>query len=95
MATLIFEILDEPSASLDPVSEHEIFKRTSDLTRDKISIFISHRLNNLSKISSRLLVLKEGELIEQGFHEELINLGGYYNFLYNLQNTAAIEPNRV
>ncbi|MBU5438428.1 ABC transporter ATP-binding protein/permease [Tissierella sp. MSJ-40] len=80
-------ILDEPSASLDPVSEHEIFQKTSDLTKDKISIFISHRLYNLRKISSKVLVLKEGKLIEQGTHEELMDLNGHYKYLYNLQNT--------
>ncbi|MBU5425879.1 ABC transporter ATP-binding protein/permease [Tissierella pigra] len=79
-------ILDEPSASLDPVSEHEIFKRTSDLTKDKISIFISHRLYNLRKISSKVLVLKEGKLIEEGTHEELMNLNKHYRYLYDLQN---------
>ncbi|WMM25773.1 ABC transporter ATP-binding protein [Tissierella sp. MB52-C2] len=80
-------ILDEPSASLDPVSEHEIFRRTSDLAKDKISIFISHRLYNLRKISSRILVLKEGKLIEEGTHEELMNLNKHYRYLYDLQNT--------
>lgn len=80
-------ILDEPSASLDPISEHEIFRRTSDLTRDKISIFISHRLYNLRKISSKVLVLKEGKLIEQGTHEELMSLNKHYRYLYDLQNT--------
>lgn len=80
-------ILDEPSASLDPVSEHEIFRRTSELTKDKISIFISHRLYNLRKISSRVLVLKEGKLIEQGTHRELMKLNKHYRYLYDLQNT--------
>lgn len=79
-------ILDEPSSSLDPISEHEIFQRTSELTKDKISIFISHRLYNLRKISSRIFLLKEGELVEEGTHEELIELNGYYRYLYDLQN---------
>lgn len=86
-------ILDEPSASLDPVSEDEVFRRTSELTKDKISIFISHRLYNLRKISSKVLVLKEGQLIEQGTHEELMNLEGHYNYLYNLQNNVNLEHN--
>ncbi len=80
-------ILDEPSSSLDPVSEHEIFQKISDLTRERISIFTSHRLYNIRKISSRIIVLKDGQLIEEGTHEELINLEGHYRYLYYLQNT--------
>ncbi|MBU5425799.1 ABC transporter ATP-binding protein/permease [Tissierella pigra] len=84
-------ILDEPSASLDPISEHEIFKRASDLSKDKISIFISHRLYNLRKISSKIMVLKDGRLIEYGTHEELMNLNKHYRYLYDLQNTIDMQ----
>ncbi|QAT62370.1 ABC transporter ATP-binding protein [Acidilutibacter cellobiosedens] len=86
-------ILDEPSASLDPVSEYEIFQRVSELTKGKISIFISHRLYNLRKISSRILVLKDGQLTEQGTHEELMDLNGHYGYLYRLQNNIEFVPN--
>ena len=79
-------ILDEPSSALDPVSEYEIFKKTSKIAKNKISIFISHRLYNLSRIPNRILVLKEGKITEEGTHEELIKLKGYYQYLYNLQN---------
>lgn len=78
--------MDETSASLDPISENEIFERTWDLTYKKISIFISHRLDNLKKVSSRIFVLKNGNLVEQGTHNELMNLNGYYSYLYKLQN---------
>lgn len=84
-------ILDEPSSSLDPISEHEIFQRVSNLTKNKISILISHRLFNLGKISSSILVLKEGRLIEKGSHEELMKLKGHYKYLYDLQNNANLE----
>lgn len=83
-------ILDEPSSSLDPVSEHEIFQKTSELTKDKIGIFISHRLYNLRRISSRIIVLKEGELIEEGNHVQLMNSNGHYKYLYNLQNSIGL-----
>lgn len=81
-------ILDEPSSSLDPVSEHEIFKRTLELTKNKISLFISHRLYNIRKVSSRIFVLKDGKLIEEGTHEELMHLNGHYKYLYDLQNES-------
>lgn len=79
-------ILDEPSSSLDPISEYEIFKNTSELTKDKISIFISHRLYNLREVSTNIFVLKQGELVEKGTHEKLIEIDGYYKYLYDLQN---------
>lgn len=82
-------ILDEPSSSLDPVSEYEILKKTSELAKNRISIFISHRLYNLSRMSSRILVLREGRIAEEGTHEELIKSKGYYQYLYNLQNNDA------
>jgi len=83
-------ILDEPSSSLDPISENEIFKKTLELTRDKIGIFISHRLYNLKRIPSRIMVLKDGKLVEAGTHDELMSLEGYYSYLYNLQNPYAL-----
>lgn len=88
-------ILDEPSSSLDPVSEREVFQKISELTKEKISIFVSHRLYNLKRVSSKIFVLKKGELIEKGSHEELMNLGGYYSYLYDLQNDVDIDNNVV
>ena len=85
--------IDTQCASLDPVSEYEIFQRVSELTKGKISIFISHRLYNLRKISSRILVLKDGQLTEQGTHEELMDLNGHYGYLYRLQNNIEFVPN--
>lgn len=83
-------ILDEPSASLDPIAEKEIFQRSKVLMKDKIGIFISHRLYNLKYITSRILVLKDGFLIQEGTHKELINLEGHYKYLYELQNSNDI-----
>ena len=88
-------ILDEPSSSLDPVSEQEIFQQASELIKGKIGIFISHRLYNLRRISSEILVLNEGNLIEKGTHDKLMELGGHYKYLYNLQNSIdLVNDNR-
>jgi len=79
-------ILDEPSSALDPLSEYEVFKKSSDLIKDKIGIFITHRLINVKKISADVLVLKNGLLIEQGTHNELVSYNSYYRHLYEIQN---------
>lgn len=77
-------ILDEPTASLDPLSEVEIFRQFSKITENKISLTISHRLGSC-KFADKILVLKDGELIEQGSHEELINIKGEYEKMYSVQ----------
>ena len=79
-------IFDEPSSALDPVSEADVFKKTLSMLDGKIGIFISHRLFNLRKFSSRILILKEGCLIEEGSHEALMATESHYSYLYNLQN---------
>lgn len=79
-----FFILDEPTAALDPISEFNLFKNFSDLTRDKIGIFITHRFIN-AKFTSKIIVLENGEVIENGTHESLMEQNGQYAMLYNLQ----------
>lgn len=79
-------IFDEPSSALDPVSEADVFKKTLKMLDGRIGIFISHRLFNLRKFSSRILVLREGSLIEEGTHEILMSTESHYRYLYNLQN---------
>ncbi len=79
-------IFDEPSSALDPISEYEVFEKSKSLAQNKIGIFISHRLYNIEKIADKVLVFKNGYLVEEGTHKELINKNGYYEYLYNLQN---------
>ena len=77
-------ILDEPTAALDPRSEHEIYNRFSELVTGKMAILVTHRLASV-KISDRILVLKSGQLIENGTHEELLHLKGEYANLWHMQ----------
>lgn len=79
-------IFDEPSSALDPVSEADVFRKTIQILDGKIGIFISHRLFNLRKFSSRILVLKDGNLVEDGTHDVLMERESHYRYLYNLQN---------
>jgi ATP-binding cassette, subfamily B, bacterial len=77
-------ILDEPTAALDARAEHEVFQRFSALTKDKTGLIISHRFSTV-RMADRILVLDNGELIEIGSHEELLEKRGRYAELFNLQ----------
>jgi ATP-binding cassette, subfamily B, bacterial len=78
-------ILDEPTAALDVQSEHDIYKRFAELTRGKTTLLISHRFSTV-KMADVILVLKDGLIIEQGSHRQLVTKkSGVYAGLYNLQ----------
>ncbi|MCD6322528.1 MAG: ATP-binding cassette domain-containing protein [Clostridiales bacterium] len=68
-------VLDEPSASLDPESEKEIFEKIVDICSDKTAVLISHRLSNVI-MADRALIIEDSRLIEQGTHKELMGLDG-------------------
>lgn len=77
-------ILDEPTASLDPQSEQEVFKRFADYSDGKTTILITHRLGSV-KMADRILVFKQGQLIENGTHQQLFQTKGEYFSLYTMQ----------
>jgi ATP-binding cassette subfamily B protein len=77
-------ILDEPTASLDARAEYEVFLRFADLTRDRMAVLISHRFSTV-RMADRILVLADGEVVEQGSHQQLVALGGRYAELFELQ----------
>jgi ATP-binding cassette, subfamily B, bacterial len=77
-------ILDEPTAALDARAEYEVFVRFSELTQDKTAVLISHRFSTV-RMADRILVLKKGEMVELGSHEELLAKNGLYAELFNLQ----------
>jgi len=77
-------ILDEPTASLDPMAEQEIFTQFDELRGDKTTVFVSHRLSSAT-VASRILVMKNGKLIENGNHDELMALHGEYFTLFSTQ----------
>jgi len=77
-------ILDEATSALDNESEAAVTKAIDNLARNKTTIVIAHRLSTILK-SDRLLVLDEGEIVEQGTHAELLAKGGYYADLYNAE----------
>ncbi|MEO6132422.1 MAG: ABC transporter ATP-binding protein [Saprospiraceae bacterium] len=77
-------ILDEPTAALDARAEYEVFKRFSELTSGKSAVIISHRFSTV-RMADRILVLRRGEMIEIGTHEELLKNNGLYAELFLLQ----------
>lgn len=64
-------ILDEPTAALDPIAENELYLKYNELTRGKLSFFISHRLSS-TRFCDRILFVSNGEIIEEGSHAELM-----------------------
>ena len=77
-------ILDEPTASLDALAEQEIFCQFDQLRKDKMTVFVSHRLSSATT-ANRIVVLKNGQIIEEGTHTELLSLGGHYYKLFTTQ----------
>ena len=77
-------ILDEPTSSLDARAEYEVFQRFAALTRGKTAVLISHRFSTV-RMADRILVLQNGEMIENGTHQELIERNGKYAELFTLQ----------
>jgi ATP-binding cassette subfamily B protein len=77
-------ILDEPTAALDARAEYEVFKRFSELMAGRMGVLISHRFSTV-RMADRIVVLKAGEVVEQGTHEELVGAGGLYAELFGMQ----------
>ncbi|MGK5740122.1 ABC transporter ATP-binding protein [Micromonospora sp. URMC 103] len=80
-------IMDEPSASLDPEAEYDIHRRLKRHRAGRTSLLISHRLGALWD-ADLLAVLDEGRIVEQGTHDDLIDRGGCYARLFNIQSSG-------
>ena len=78
-------IMDEPTAALDPVAEYEIYTRLQDITGQRSSIFISHRLAS-TQFCDRIVYLEDGKIMEEGTHRELLGRNGAYARLFELQS---------
>ena len=77
-------VLDEPTAALDPLAEAQMYAQYNDLTADKTSIFISHRLSS-TQFCDRVLYLEGGKIVEDGTHQQLMALGGSYAKMFAYQ----------
>lgn len=78
-------ILDEPTAALDPIAENEIYLKYSEISKDKTSVYISHRLSS-TRFCDRIVLLDNARIAEEGTHEELMALSGKYAEMFSLQS---------
>lgn len=77
-------VLDEPSASLDPKSEYELFQHFKEMMPNKTCLLITHRFSNV-RLADKIYVLKDGQLLEEGDHYQLIEKKGLYCELFDMQ----------
>lgn len=83
-------IFDEATSALDYESESIIQNNMKDICQGRTVIIIAHRLSTL-RIADEIMVVDKGEIIERGSHDELMNQGGFYNYLYNQQLRGEVE----
>ena len=86
-------ILDEPTAALDPIAENELYLQYRDLTEGRTSLFISHRFAS-TRFCDRIILMDQGGIAEVGTHEELMEKGGLYAEMYQVQSQYYQEENQ-
>ncbi len=79
-------LLDEPTAALDPIAEQEMYLNYAEFSKGKSSVFISHRLAS-TRFCDRIIMIENGKVAEEGTHAELMEQGGKYAELFELQSS--------
>ncbi|NEU83588.1 ATP-binding cassette domain-containing protein [Nostoc sp. UIC 10630] len=87
-------ILDEATSALDTVSERLVQSALDDLSRDRTTLVIAHRLSTVQK-ADQIAVLDQGQVVEVGTHEELLQKGAYYSRLYSMQFSDRPNKNLI
>ncbi|PFH50719.1 hypothetical protein AMATHDRAFT_75408 [Amanita thiersii Skay4041] len=81
-------LFDEPSASLDPTAEHDLFERLRQLRGNKTMVFSSHRFGNLTRHADIILYINDSVVVEEGTHSQLLERNGEYARIWRLQAQA-------
>ena len=89
-------VFDEPSSALDPVAEYDLYQSIMEESVGKTMIFISHRLCSVQN-ATMVYMLEDGEIIERGTHQQLMEQGGKYAQMYQMQakNYLALDDKEV
>ena len=77
-------LFDDCLSAVDTETEEEILQNLQKISKEKTTIIVSHRVSS-AKNADQIIVLEEGQIIQQGTHSELVNTDGYYKELYNKQ----------
>ena len=85
-------VFDDSTAAIDAATEQRIRAALTELTKDRATIIISHRLSSLMH-ADEILFIDEGKIVERGTHDELLAIGGHYNDLYELQIRPSEDSN--
>ncbi len=86
-------VLDEPTAALDPIAESDMYEKYATFSKDRTSVFISHRLAS-TRFCDRILFIEDGKIAEDGTHEELMQRGGKYREMFDIQSHYYREGRR-
>jgi ATP-binding cassette subfamily B protein len=84
-------VLDEPTSSIDAESEAEIFSRLQQIAAGATTLLIAHRFSTV-RMADRIIVIKQGKIIEDGTHQELLGADGTYAHLFRLQAAGYVNP---
>ena len=83
-------VLDEPTAALDALAEAKLYEDFDKLVKERTSVYISHRLSS-TKFCDRVAMFKDGEMVEYGTHDSLLEAGGPYSEMFNVQAKYYLE----
>ena len=83
-------VLDEPTASIDPFEEERMLEEFKNILKDKTAILISHRIS-FARLANKIVMMKDGKIVEQGNHDELLLKKGYYYKLFTSQQDLYMD----
>lgn len=86
----VFIVLDEPTAALDPLEESRVYQQFGEMCRHKTAIVVTHRMAS-ARVADRILVLKDGKIVQEGSFKELSKMEGEFQRMYEEQRKWYVE----